>query len=103
MDSGSTGGLVTVITYLLIKGEIQMSKQSELRVGLIGTQFMGKAHSNAWSQVGHFFPSSVKVVKQAICGRNEARAKEMAHTWEWNSVETDWRTLIDRKDIDLID
>ena len=52
----------------------------ELRVGLIGTQFMGKAHSNAWSQVNHFFSSPVKVVKQAICGRNEERAKDMATT-----------------------
>jgi predicted dehydrogenase len=80
-----------------------MAKETELRVGLIGTQFMGKAHSNGWSQVGHFFPSSTKVVKQAICGRNEERAKSMAHTWGWNSVETDWRKLIERKDIDLID
>ena len=80
-----------------------MAKDSELRVGLIGTQFMGKAHSNAWSQVGHFFPSSLKVVKQAICGRNEERAKTMADTWGWNSVETDWRKMIQRKDIDLID
>ncbi len=77
--------------------------QKELRVGLIGTQFMGKAHSNAWSQAGHFFKSPLKVVKQAICGRNEERAKDMASTWEWNSVETDWRKLIERKDIDLID
>ena len=80
-----------------------MAKESELRVALIGTQFMGKAHSNAWSQVGHFFPSSVKVVKKAICGRNEERAKTMAHTWGWNSVETDWRKVIERKDIDLVD
>jgi predicted dehydrogenase len=80
-----------------------MAAKNELRVGLVGTQFMGKAHSNAWSQVGHFFPSNLKVVKQAICGRNEERARSMADTWEWKSVETDWRKLIDRKDIDLID
>src|SRR6185436_1202668 len=77
--------------------------QKELRVGLIGTQFMGKAHSNGWSQVSHFFPSSVKVVKQAICGRNEERAKAMANTWDWKNVVTDWRELIERKDIDLVD
>ncbi|HYF51872.1 MAG TPA: Gfo/Idh/MocA family oxidoreductase [Planctomycetota bacterium] len=78
--------------------------QKELRVGLIGTQFMGKAHSNAWGQVNHFFPSkNLKVVKQAICGRNEERARAMADTWEWKNVVTDWRELIERKDIDLID
>ncbi len=80
-----------------------MAKSGQLRVGLIGTQFMGKAHSNGWSQTGHFFKSPLKVVKQAICGRNEERAKDMASTWGWNSVETDWRKLVERDDIDLID
>lgn len=75
----------------------------ELRVGLIGTQFMGKAHSNAWSQVGHFFNSPLKVVPQAICGRNAERARSVAETWGWRSVETDWRKLIERKDIELVD
>ncbi len=77
--------------------------QKELRVGLIGTQFMGKAHSNAWSQVGHFFNTPVKAVKAAACGRNAERAKDFAATWGWQSVETDWRKLIARPDIDLID
>jgi len=77
--------------------------QKELRVGLIGTQFMGKAHSNAWSQANRFFSSPVKVVQQALCGRNEERAKAMAETWGWKSVETDWRKLLERKDIDLVD
>src|SRR5258705_10433143 len=77
--------------------------KGELRVGLIGTQFMGKAHSNAWSQVNHFFESPVKAVKQAICGRNEERTRKTAETWGWKSIETDWRALLDRKDIDRID
>jgi predicted dehydrogenase len=77
--------------------------QKELRVALIGTQFMGKAHSNAWSQVNRFFPGPVKVVQQALCGRNPERAKAMADQWGWKSVETDWKKLIERKDVDLID
>ena len=80
-----------------------MSQSKELRVALIGTQFMGKAHSNAWSQVNHFFNSPVKVVKQAVCGRNPERAQAMADTWGWKSIETDWRKLLERKDIDLVD
>lgn len=77
--------------------------QKELRVGLIGTQFMGKAHSNAWSQVNHFFDTPVKAKLAAICGRNAERAKAVADNWGWESVETDWKQLIARKDIDLID
>ncbi len=77
--------------------------KKELRVGLIGTQFMGKAHSNAWSQVNHFFNLPVKAVMAAACGRNAERAKDFAANWGWQSVETDWRKLIARPDIDLID
>ena len=80
-----------------------MAKNGELRVALIGTQFMGKAHSNAWSQVNRFFDSPIKVVKQAICGRNEERARAMADKWQWKSVETDWKKLIERDDVDLVD
>src|SRR5258705_8030602 len=71
------------------RGTIAMA-QKQLRVGLIGTQFMGKAHSNAWSQVNHFFDTPTKAVLAAVCGRNEERAKSVAATWGWQSVETDW-------------
>lgn len=74
-----------------------------LRVGLVGTQFMGKAHSNAWAQVNHFFSSGTKAEMTAICGRNEERAKGMAEKWGWKSYETDYHDLLARKDIDLID
>jgi predicted dehydrogenase len=77
--------------------------QKELRVGLIGTQFMGKAHSNAWAQVNHFFDTPTKAVMQAVCGRNAERAQAVADKWGWKSVETDWKKLIARPDIDLID
>jgi predicted dehydrogenase len=77
--------------------------QKELRVGLIGTQFMGKAHSNAWAQVNHFFDKPTKAVMQAVCGRNAERAQAVADKWGWKSVETDWKKLIARPDIDLID
>jgi predicted dehydrogenase len=75
----------------------------ELRVGLVGTQFMGKAHSNAWAQVNHFFDYGVKAKMVAICGRNAERAQAMADKWGWAGIETDYNALIARKDIDLID
>jgi len=74
-----------------------------LRVGMIGYGFMGRAHSNAYSQVNHFFDLGHQVVRKACCARNEAKIKSFAETWGYESYETDWRRLIERDDIDLID
>jgi predicted dehydrogenase len=75
-----------------------------LNIGMIGYGFMGRAHSNAYRQVGQFFPSSkYHLVLKAACARDEAKAKAFAGQWGYESTETDWRKLIDRKDIDIID
>src|SRR5205085_5204043 len=75
----------------------------ELRVGMIGYGFMGRAHSNAYKQVGQFFPSDYRVVLKAACARDAGKAKEFAEQWGYESVETDWKKLIARPDIDAID
>jgi predicted dehydrogenase len=74
-----------------------------LNVGMIGYGFMGRAHSNAYRQVGQFFPSKYHVVLKAACARDSAKIKPFADTWGYESVETDWRKLVERKDIDVID
>ena len=74
-----------------------------LNIGMIGYGFMGRAHSNAYSKVNHFFDLQYRPVLKAICARDEAKAKAFAATWGYESVETDWRKLIARKDIDAID
>jgi predicted dehydrogenase len=74
-----------------------------LNIGMIGYGFMGRAHSNAYSQVNHFFDLEYRPVLKAICARDEAKAKAFAATWGYESVETDWRKLIARKDIHAID
>src|SRR5579871_4727280 len=74
-----------------------------LNVGLIGYGFMGRAHSNAYRQVGKFFDVEYQPVLKAVCARNEEKIKAFAKNWGWESYETDWRKLIARKDIDLID
>ena len=78
-----------------------MSK--ELRIGMIGYGFMGRAHSNAYCKVGNFFDLEVKPVLKAVCARNEENAKAFADNWGYESVETDWRKLIERDDIDAVD
>jgi predicted dehydrogenase len=75
----------------------------ELRIGMIGYGFMGRAHSNAYKQVGQFFPSQHKVVLKAACARNKDTIQAFADQWGYESIETDWRKLLDRKDIDAVD
>lgn len=74
-----------------------------VRVGLIGYGFMGRTHSNAYRQVSKFFDLEHTPVLQACCARSEDKIKDFAENWGWESYETDWRKLIERDDIDLID
>lgn len=76
-----------------------------LNIGVLGCGFMGRAHSNAWLQVNHFFEREHKPVLKACYGRPEDKSKldEFAKRWGYESVETDWRKIIERDDIDLID
>jgi predicted dehydrogenase len=74
-----------------------------LNVGVIGYGFMGRAHSNAYCQVNHFFDLQYRPVLKAVCARSADKAKAFAGQWGYESVETDWRKLVERKDIDLID
>jgi len=74
-----------------------------LRIGLIGYGFMGRAHSNAYRKVNNFFDLEYQPVLKAICGRNPDNAAAFAKKWGYESVETDWRRLIERDDIDLVD
>lgn len=81
-----------------------MSAKKTVNVGLIGYQFMGKAHSNAYRQVNHFFPElPVEVHMHTICGRNEPKVKEAAHAYGWKHYETDWRKVVENPEIDVID
>jgi len=74
-----------------------------LNIGLIGYGFMGRAHSNAYRKVNNFFDLEYRPVLKAACARSADKAKAFADKWGYESVETDWRKLVDRKDIDLID
>ena len=80
-----------------------MVTRRTLAVGLIGYNFMGKAHSNAWRQAPHFFDPSVGVRMKTICGRNRAAVKKAATKLGWENAQTDWRRVIDDSKIDIVD
>jgi predicted dehydrogenase len=75
----------------------------KLNVGLVGYGFMGRTHSNAFSKVNQFFDLSHQPVLKAVCARDAEKVRAFARQWGYESVETDWRKLIQRDDIDLID
>jgi len=75
----------------------------KLNIGLIGYGFMGRAHSNAFRKVSNFFDLNYEPVLKAVCARNPEKAGAFAERWGYETHETDWRKLVERKDIDLID
>jgi predicted dehydrogenase len=80
-----------------------MSTKKPLNIGLVGYGFMGRTHSNAYKRVNDFFDVPYRPVLKAVCGRTTEGAKAFAEQWGYESTETDWRKLIERKDIDAID
>jgi len=74
-----------------------------LNIGLVGYGFMGRTHSNAFHQAPRFFDLPMKPVLKAVAARSEERVKAFAANWGYEGYVTDWRELVARKDIDLID
>jgi predicted dehydrogenase len=74
-----------------------------LRIGMVGYAFMGAAHSHAWRTAPRFFDLPLTPHLCAVAGRDEAAVRAAADRLGWESVETDWRRLVERDDIDLID
>lgn len=76
--------------------------KKEVNVAMIGAQFMGKAHSNAWRQVGMFFDTPVKPVMKVLCGKFPEEVA-VAEKWGWEESSLDWKEVVWRDDIDIVD
>ncbi|MFJ5727167.1 Gfo/Idh/MocA family protein [Streptomyces paradoxus] len=74
-----------------------------LRVGMVGYAFMGAAHSQGWRTAGRVFDLPLNPVQAVICGRDRTAVQGAADRHGWASVETDWRVLVERDDVDLVD
>jgi len=75
----------------------------KLNIAMIGYKFMGKAHSNAWRQVGHFFDVPFEPVMKVVCGRDEKAVEQAARDFGWQERATSWEEVVEREDIDIID
>ncbi|MBW8017045.1 MAG: Gfo/Idh/MocA family oxidoreductase [Planctomycetes bacterium] len=74
----------------------------DINVAIIGCQFMGKAHSNAWANVNHFFDIPFKPVLKVACDLNEKTLSPFAARWGWQETETDWKKVVERDDVDVV-
>lgn len=74
-----------------------------LNVALIGTKFMGKAHSNAFLQAPRFFNMPVKPVMKVLVGSDPAGTQAAASQFGWEEWSTDWKEVVNRPDIDIVD
>lgn len=86
----------------MLSSSSSMSK-SPLTIGLIGYQFMGKAHSNAYRQANRFFDLPRQIRMKTICGRTEPAVKKAAEEYGWEEYRTDWRDVVADPEIDIID
>jgi myo-inositol 2-dehydrogenase/D-chiro-inositol 1-dehydrogenase len=77
--------------------------KKKLNVGMVGYGFMGRTHSNAFLKAGKFFDLPYEPVLKTVCARNAERAKAFAENWGYESVETDWRRMVESAEIDLVD
>ena len=77
--------------------------QRPLGVAVVGYSFMGKAHSNAWRNVGAFYPGGPLVRQQVLVGRDDRAVKEAAARYGWSEAATDWRDVVQRDDVDIVD
>ena len=75
----------------------------KVNVAILGTSFMGRAHSNGWNQVKKFFSPEVEPVLKVACGRDPERTKEFADNWGWEETADNWEEVIQRDDIDIVD
>ncbi len=76
----------------------------KVNVAIIGTRFMGRAHSNAWASVAQHFPLDVTPVMKVACGRHiDDHIKHFAEQYGWESVSDRWEDVVNNDDIDIID
>jgi predicted dehydrogenase len=70
---------------------------------MVGYAFMGAAHSRAWATVAEVFDLPLRPRMDVLVGRDEAATRAVAHRFGWRHTETDWRALLERDDVQLVD
>lgn len=77
--------------------------QKKCNIALLGTKFMGRAHSNAYLKVAKFFHPPLEPIMHTVAARNEQELVQFAQKWGWQNQTTDWQTAFSNPEIDLVD
>ncbi|MEX0655264.1 MAG: Gfo/Idh/MocA family oxidoreductase [Phycisphaeraceae bacterium] len=80
-----------------------MAASKQINVGMVGTKFMGRAHSNAYMKVGRFFDLPLEPVRHTVAGRDPQGTEAFAKRWNWANATTRWQDLVESDEIDLVD
>lgn len=81
-----------------------MISHKPLKIGMIGTGFMARAHTNAYKRIGDFFPELLyRPVLRSVCSRTPGKARAFAYQWQYEQSTTDWKDLVANPEIDAID
>ena len=80
-----------------------MPEPKELNIAMVGNGFVARAHSNAFRQVGHFFDTPFSLRTKVVCGRDPKKLAAFARQWQWDEVALDWKSVVTRADIDMVD
>jgi predicted dehydrogenase len=75
----------------------------QINIALLGSKFMGRAHSNAWAKVAHFFDADPRPVMHTVAGRNAEELAAFASQWGWANPSIDWREVVSDPEIGLVD
>jgi myo-inositol 2-dehydrogenase/D-chiro-inositol 1-dehydrogenase len=78
-------------------------KQTQLKIAMVGSGFIARAHSNAFNQVSHFFENPYTLQLRLVCAREQVKLEKFARTWGWSETTMDWHEAVTRADIDVVD
>jgi predicted dehydrogenase len=80
-----------------------MLEPKQLNIAMVGHGFVARAHANAFHQVGHFFDTPFSLRTKVVCGRDLKTLEAFAKQWQWEEISLDWRSVVSRPDIDIVD
>jgi predicted dehydrogenase len=83
--------------------KIVPERKRQLNIAMVGNGFIARAHSNAFHQTGHFFEGPFDLKTKVVCGRDPARLEIFCRQWGWAEISTEWQSVVERSDIDVVD
>ncbi|WP_391480849.1 Gfo/Idh/MocA family protein [Nereida sp. NH-UV-3] len=75
---------------------------TNIRIGIIGGGYMGKAHAVAFAAVGGLFDTALRPVLEMVCASTDTSAERYRASFGFNRATSDWRTLVNDPNVDAV-